>query len=181
MSLFDKLKIKTNQTEEVDEEKEIDEQTVSKPAPTLEDKSIFAPKIISVTEEESSNVADINSEETKKKKWFEPEGQLAVDFYQTTKDFVVQTAIAGIDSQDLEILIEKDTVIIRGRREKPLESANVDYFYQECYWGPFSREIILPQEVDTNRSEANMKDGILTIKMAKVDKEKRKISINKLR
>ncbi|MFH0791963.1 MAG: Hsp20/alpha crystallin family protein [bacterium] len=178
MSFFDKLKIKTNQTEEVDEEKEVNKQAVSESTPILQDNPPSAPKIISVTEKEDfSAVVNTESEEAKKKKWFESEGQLAVDFYQTPKDFVVQTAIAGIDSKDLEILIEKDTVIIRGRREKPAESTDASYFYQECYWGPFSREIILPQEVDTNRSEADMKDGILTIKMAKIDKEKKKITI----
>ncbi|GAH21149.1 unnamed protein product, partial [marine sediment metagenome] len=53
-----------------------------------------------------------------------------------------------------------------------------NYFAQECYWGPFSREVILPVEVDPSRVEAAMKEGILTIRIPKILREKkRKISI----
>lgn len=177
MSLFDKLKVKSDQVEDINEE-EADDRPAAKPAPIKDSFISDTKKTLTVAEkEESAGAVDIDDEEAKKKKWFEPEGQLAVDFYQTSRDFVIQTAIAGIDSKDLDILIEKDMVTIRGRREKPQESSDIKYFYQECYWGPFSREIILPQEVDTGHSEADMKDGILTIRMAKIDKEKKKISI----
>jgi len=179
MSFFDKLKIKDNPiNEKVNEDKEIKTIPTLAPKPNEDDLTSVTKKIVPVTEEEEiSSAVGHNTEEEKKKKWFEAEGQLAIDLYQTASDFVVQTAIAGINPKDLEIIIEKDTVVIRGRREKPQEAENPAYFYQECYWGPFSREIILPQEVDTSSSQAEMKNGILTIKVVKIDKEKRKISV----
>ena len=70
-------------------------------------------------------------------KLFESEGQLAIDVYQTEKELVIQSAIAGIKLKDLDISIEKDKLTIRGKREKPAEEEKVNYFYQECYWGPF--------------------------------------------
>ena len=117
------------------------------------------------------------------KEWFSPtEGQLAIDVYQTDGEIFIQSAIAGITPQDLDITIENDTVTIRGVRQKPADdivsTTPKDYFYQECYWGPFSRQVILPAEVDGGRTEATMKDGILTIKVPKIDREKkRKIAV----
>ena len=106
-------------------------------------------------------------------KWFEQEGQLAIDIYQTENELVIRSAIAGVKPESVEISFEKDIITIRGRREKPLKEEE-DYFSQECYWGPFSREIILPVEVDPNLAEATMKEGILTIRLPKIEREKKK-------
>lgn len=112
------------------------------------------------------------------KEWFTPEGKLAIDVYQTDLDIVIQTPIAGVKKGDLDISIENDMVIIRGNREKPSGIEEKNYFYQECYWGPFSRQIILPVEGDPSRIKATMKDGILTLKIPKVERErKRKVEI----
>ena len=109
-----------------------------------------------------------------KEKWFEPEGQLAIDIYQTENELVIRSAIAGVKPEFLDISFERDIIIIRGKREKPSEEKG-DYFSQECYWGPFSREIILPVEVDPNLAEATMKEGILTIRLPKIEREKKRV------
>lgn len=110
-----------------------------------------------------------------KEKWFEgPVGQLTVDVYQTESDLVIQSAIAGVKAEDLDISIEEEILTIKGIRKKPFEKEEKNYFYQECYWGPFSREIILPVEVDPGRATAEMKEGILTIRIPKIDKEKKR-------
>jgi len=112
-----------------------------------------------------------------KEKWFESEGQLAIDVYQTENELIVQSAIAGVKPENLDISIERDVLTVKGIRQKPLEETG-DYFAQECYWGPFSREVILPVEVDPGRVEATMKEGILTIRIPKILRErKRKIAI----
>lgn len=106
-----------------------------------------------------------------------PEGELTVDIYQTENDLVVQSAVAGVKPENLDISIERDILTIKGSRENPFEGGG-DYFTQECYWGPFSREIILPVEVDPNRTEAIMEEGILTIRIPKILREKkRKITV----
>ena len=108
-----------------------------------------------------------------KEKWFEAEGELAIDVYQTETDLVIQSAIAGVKPEDLDITLERDILTVRGVRQKPFEETG-DYFTQECYWGPFSREVILPVEVDPDRAEASMKDGILTIRIPKILREKKR-------
>ncbi len=108
----------------------------------------------------------------------ETEGELAVDVYQTDSDIVVQSTIAGVKPEDLEISVENDVLTIRGKRESETKQEGKNYFYQECYWGAFSRQIILPEEVDPNRIEAAMKNGVLTIKLPKINRSKlRKISV----
>lgn len=114
----------------------------------------------------------------KEEKWFEAEGQLAVDVFQTEDDLIIQSAIAGVRGDSLDIAIEGDKVTIRGKREKPTKEEKTNYFYQECYWGPFSREIILPVEIDPSKAIALFKEGVLIIKMPKIERDKkRKITI----
>ncbi len=114
-----------------------------------------------------------------KEDWLATEGQLSIDVYQTKDELVIQSAIAGIKSEELDIVLESDVITIRGTRKKPIEEQG-DYFTKECYWGTFSREIILPVEVDPNRAKASMKEGVLTIRIPKIFREKkRKISVKK--
>ena len=107
------------------------------------------------------------------------EGQLAIDIYETENNLVLRTAIAGINSEDLDISIENDMIIIKGIREEPETDEKIkNYFYQECHWGPFSRQIIPPEEIDISRAVANMDKGILIITIPKIEKiKKRKIKI----
>lgn len=115
-----------------------------------------------------------------KEDWLVPEGQLSIDVYQTKSELIIQSAIAGIRSEELDIVLESDVITIRGNRKKPIEEQG-DYFTKECYWGIFSREIILPVEVDPNRAKASMKEGILVIRIPKIFREKkRKISVKKI-
>ncbi len=116
--------------------------------------------------------------EIKEEEWFDegPVGELTVDVYQTDKELVVQSAVAGIKPEDVDVTIENDVLIIKGKREKTFSEEEKNYFYQECYWGSFSREIVLPVEVDTSKVKASMEQGILTIRIPKL-KEKKKISV----
>lgn len=108
----------------------------------------------------------------------EEEGQLTLDVYQTPNEVVIKSTIAGVRTDELDISINNDMVTIRGTREKEHEVEQKDYYYQELYWGSFSRSVILPVEVDADEATASMKNGILTIKIPKADREKhRKLKV----
>jgi len=110
------------------------------------------------------------------KGWMEEENEemeLAVDVYQTPTDIIVQTMVAGVRPEDLELTIARDMITIRGKREESRSIDESNYFTKELYWGSFSRTILLPQEVEPEEGEALEKHGLLTIKLLKVDKEKR--------
>ncbi len=97
------------------------------------------------------------------------EGQLTVDVYQTPEHIVVKSTIAGVKPDDLDVSITNDMVTIRGTRRHDEEVTEEDYFYRECYWGSFSRSIILPVDIVSEKADASLKDGILTIKIPKAD------------
>ena len=98
------------------------------------------------------------------------DGQLTVDVYQTEDDIVVQSTIAGIDQNEIDISLTNDMVTIKGRRTPPEKIRHPDYFYRELFWGPFSRSIILPEDVDSDNAKASMKNGLLTIRLPKLNK-----------
>jgi len=108
------------------------------------------------------------------KDWQMSDGQLVIDVYETDKELVIQSAIAGIKNNKIDIGLENDVLIIKGERENPIKDENKNYFTHECYFGPFSREIILPREIDTSRIEAKIKEGILTVRMPKIERAKNK-------
>ncbi len=108
--------------------------------------------------------------------WIEEENEeaeLAIDVYQTPTDIVVQTMTAGVKPEDLEISVARDMITIKGHREESRTIDEDNYFSKELYWGRFSRTISLPAEVEPEEVEATEKHGLLTIKIRKVDKEKK--------
>lgn len=107
--------------------------------------------------------------------WIEEENEeaeLAIDVYQTPTDIIVQTMVAGVKPDDLDLSIARDMVTISGKREEHREIDEENYFAQELYWGKFSRTISLPEEVEPDEVEATERHGLLTIKLQKVDKDK---------
>jgi HSP20 family protein len=97
------------------------------------------------------------------------EGQLSLDVFQTADAIVVKAAIAGINPDELEIVMENDILTIRGERRNDDEKAAIDYLYQECYWGKFSRSIIIPTDVDSQNIVASINNGILRIIMPMIE------------
>lgn len=108
--------------------------------------------------------------------WMEEhEGQLAVDVYQTADSVVLQAPIAGVKPEDLEISITDEVINIKGERRQAEETAKENYLARECYWGAFSRTFTLPTVVESEKAEAGLKNGILTIKIPKMAKTKTKV------
>lgn len=102
------------------------------------------------------------------------EGQLTIDVYQTDNDVVIKSTIAGVKPEDLDVSINNDMVTIKGERKNEERVSTENYYYQECYWGSFSRSVVLPVEVIADKIEASLKNGILTIRLPKADTTKTK-------
>ncbi len=103
---------------------------------------------------------------------FNTDGELVIDVFETNSDFVVLAAIAGVQIKDIDISLEKDMMVIKGNRCNPNNHHDKKYFYQECYWGPFSRKIVLPENIDIDKADAQMDKGVLTIKIPKNERPK---------
>lgn len=102
----------------------------------------------------------------------EQDGELTIDLYQTNGEIVVQSMIAGVLPENLSIMITRDTLTIKGKREENRSIKEGDYYIRELYWGSFSRTINLPEEVDPEEAEAIEKHGLLVIKLPKINKHK---------
>lgn len=102
----------------------------------------------------------------------EAEGQLAVDVYQTKDNVVIKAPIAGVTADRLDIEVAEDIVNIRGERVEEKEVDREHYYVQECYWGSFSRSVILPTSTMAEKASASLKDGVLTITIPKVAQDK---------
>jgi HSP20 family protein len=106
--------------------------------------------------------------------WDEDEpvaGQLAVDVYETKERLMVKGRVAGVNKSELDVSISDNTLTIRGTLSAGNEDGVENYFLQECYWGEFSRSIVLPVPVKEDEIEAVLKDGVLTISFEKVKQD----------
>lgn len=122
---------------------------------------------------------EIDESESKPVEWLGSdydEGQLSIDVYQTPNKLIVKSTIAGVKPEDIDISINNDMLTIRGKRELVETISEDNYLIKECYWGGFSRSVILPVEVNAEKVEAALDNGILTVTLPKA-KNAKQISI----
>lgn len=96
--------------------------------------------------------------------------QVEVDVFQAGNIYVVIASLPGVDINELDVSVENenDTVTIQGRKDTPLIDQIGDarkYLRQECKWGEFYRQIILPQEVNVSEVSAKFEKGVLIVKL----------------
>src|SRR4051812_2215135 len=98
--------------------------------------------------------------------------QLPVDIYKVPNAIIIYAQLAGSQIEDFGVLIEGDgdIVTIKGTRKRPegehfqLPTAEGrERIIEECSWGNFYRQIILPSVIDSEKTEALMKDGVLML------------------
>ena len=97
----------------------------------------------------------------------EEEGELTVDIYDNGDSIVIQSTVAGVKPEDLEVSITSDMVSIKGNRQSGDHISEEHYYYKELCWGTFACTVILPEEIDENHTEAILKHGLLTIILPK--------------
>jgi len=106
-----------------------------------------------------------------------PAEQLKVDIFQTPGAIIIYSQIAGSSIHDYSVTIEGDgdIVVIKGQRNRPngeyfgppdgKEHDSKEHLLEECSWGKFYRQIILPAEVDAAKTEAKMREGVLMLRL----------------
>lgn len=126
----------------------------------------FAEEPEELKEEKKPEKQDWLSAET------EEEGQLSVDMYHSPNEITIQAMTAGVKPEDLDVSINQGMITLKGKRQKTREIIEDNYYYRELYWGCFSRSILLPQDLDLEKIEAGIKNGVLTVHIPKTNKEK---------
>ena len=109
------------------------------------------------------------------------EGQLTLDVYQTDTSLVIIAPVAGVDPEKIDITVsDKEVITIRGNRSSHSRVREEDYLTQECFWGSFSRSIVLPDGLDVDTIQATFSRGVLKIEIPKVTRSKsKKVKIKK--
>lgn len=103
----------------------------------------------------------------------ETDGQLSVDVINTDDAIIIKAMLAGVKPNDIDIDIARDMVTVRGKREEEHESSKENYYHRELYWGSFSRNILLPEEIDVDEADATEKNGLVTLRLPKLDKTRK--------
>ncbi len=120
---------------------------------------------------ESNKQNSPSLEENKHDLWTSlADGELLIDMYEQPDSLVIRSLVAGARPEDIEISVHNDMLTIQGRREEVEELYDNQFIHRECYWGGFSRTIILPAHVDSNGIKAYFKNGVMTIILPKLDK-----------
>lgn len=98
----------------------------------------------------------------------------AVDIYQDKDNVIVETSLAGVDPEKVDVSVENDVLTISGRTEEKHEVKREDYYRKEIREGNFSRSVILPMPVKAEEAEAHAEKGILKITIPKAETAKPK-------
>lgn len=109
-----------------------------------------------------------------------PEGlwHPTVDVYNRTNELVIELELPGIKMADLEVRVEENHLIVEGTRKRSAEYKEEERFYNERLTGAFHRVIHLPTDVDAERVEARLTEGLQVIRLPKMKRaEGRKIEI----
>lgn len=93
----------------------------------------------------------------------------ALDMYEDQENIIVETQLAGIDPEKVNISIENDVLCIRGESEKKSEIEEKNYYRKEIRRGSFYRSVPLPTKVDGDRATAMTEEGVLKIVIPKAN------------
>lgn len=93
-------------------------------------------------------------------------GQLSADVAETETEIIVLCPMAGTLAKNLELHLHNDLLTIKGERYSNI-SSNAYYHHKECYFGKFSRSIVMPTDVKVENASAEYRNGLLTIRIPK--------------
>lgn len=101
----------------------------------------------------------------------------ATDIFETADNFMLHVDMPGVSEKDVNVTLENDVLTIRGRVE-PEQPANMKPAYREYDVGDYRRVFTLSSEVDRDRIEASVKDGVLRLVLPKAETAKaRRIAV----
>ncbi len=98
----------------------------------------------------------------------------AVDMYETRNEVVVSAELPGISEKDIHLSITGDLLTIQGERRESDEVKDGSHYRRERWFGKFERTLALPMPVETGQVKATYRDGVLTVKLPKVEEIKPK-------
>jgi len=130
---------------------------------------------------EAEKTKSREAEKQFEQEWFSEtsQGQLIIDLYDKGDSLVIESTIAGVNPEDVDITVEPDLIVIKGARKQQTRIDKDNYYYQECFWGKFSRTLVLPCAIKPDKVKAIFKNGLLSINLPKAEESSQRIEIKK--
>jgi HSP20 family protein len=91
----------------------------------------------------------------------------AFDVKETKDAFLFKADLPGVEEKDIDITLTGDRLVVSGRRESEKREENERYYAYERGFGAFSRAFTLPEGVDAEHVQADLKGGVLTLTLPK--------------
>lgn len=102
----------------------------------------------------------------------------AVDIFEDTDAIHVKAELPGVKSEDVKIDVENNVLTLRGERKLERRDEKDSYHRVERSYGAFARQFMLPRTVDAEKIEAELKEGVLTVRLPKrAEVKPRQISV----
>jgi HSP20 family protein len=93
----------------------------------------------------------------------------ALDVYECTDELCVEVEIPGVNQEDVNVEVIGRTLMITGMKKDPLVNKGVRYIRMERGFGKFTRELDIPERFNLEKVEAKFVDGVLKIRIARMD------------
>ena len=98
----------------------------------------------------------------------------SVDISETDGNVMVKAELPGLDPKDIDVEVSGDLLVLRGEKSKEEERKDERYYCRERYSGSFQRSFRLPTGVESDKVDAQFKNGVLTIEIPKSEESKQK-------
>ena len=103
--------------------------------------------------------------------------QLTVDLFRKDDTIYVVSTIAGVSVSDLDVGYENNVLSIKGIRRKPYNETEVVSELSECFWGDFYRDIPITETINSDKIDAQLNNGVLTIQIPIIRATPKKIQV----
>ncbi|MEM5948340.1 Hsp20/alpha crystallin family protein [Spirochaetia bacterium 38H-sp] len=97
-----------------------------------------------------------------------------MDVVETDNEVIVSCDLPGVTEKDIDITLTNNVLTIKGEKKEEEEKKDKNYYRKESWSGAFQRTISLPDSIDANKVKAELKNGVLTINIAKQEEKKPK-------
>ncbi len=97
---------------------------------------------------------------------------IALEIHEKDNEYNIRAELPGIKKEDLDIDIDKNHITINAKRTEETKQDTKGFRKSEFKYGEFSRTIYFPEEVDVDKTNAKLQDGILNIDVPKLVIEK---------
>lgn len=166
MTLSDKdEKIEEVEEVEMESKKTTKKSSVAKLTPLNKEPS-------SRTKRKEADEEETEQEEEEEAQIEDDIANLSVDVFESHTEVIVNAFVAGVHPDNIHVTITRNSISIRGHRD----DENRKHFEQiesELFWGKFERDVVLTIDLEPDRAEASQKQGLLTITVPKIDKDRR--------